>query len=137
MIPFGPQLIGQAEKALNAILAHVLAEVALSEPQWVALRLTAQMGEEGDLATFIRDAAHFHDARGLISALEARGFVADDRLTDDGRAFLSETQGRIRALTASIWEGLPAEDVAVAERVLNAVRERASAIAASLADGTR
>jgi hypothetical protein len=39
-IPFGPQLIGRTEKALNALLDRELSGTGLTEPQWVALTLT-------------------------------------------------------------------------------------------------
>ena len=39
-----PQVIGQTEKALNAILERLLAGTGLTEPQWVALTLTVMSG---------------------------------------------------------------------------------------------
>ncbi|WP_164842402.1 hypothetical protein [Actinoplanes solisilvae] len=39
-IPFGAQLIGRTEKALNALLERELSGTGLTEPQWVALTLT-------------------------------------------------------------------------------------------------
>jgi hypothetical protein len=42
--PFGPQLIGETEKTLNAILRRLLQGTGLSEPQWVTLRLAGQLG---------------------------------------------------------------------------------------------
>lgn len=132
MISFGPQLIGQTEKTLNAILAAVLAESGLSEPQWVTLRLTAQFKGTGSLPAFIRGRAHFADPESLVSSLAERGFVSGDRLTDAGKAFLHAAQGRIEELTAPIWEGLPADDVAATEQVLNTVLERGHAVVALL-----
>ncbi|HEX3831588.1 MAG TPA: hypothetical protein VHW04_06425 [Solirubrobacteraceae bacterium] len=41
---FSPQVIGQTEKALNAILKKLLAGTGLSEPQWVTLTLTVMSG---------------------------------------------------------------------------------------------
>lgn len=38
---FSAQIIGQAEKTLNVILGQLLAGTGLTEPQWVALTLTA------------------------------------------------------------------------------------------------
>ena len=37
--PFGPRLIGETEKTLNALLCRLLAGTGLTEPQWVTLRL--------------------------------------------------------------------------------------------------
>ena len=39
--PFSTQVIGQAEKTLNAILQRQLAGTGLTEPQWITLTLTA------------------------------------------------------------------------------------------------
>jgi hypothetical protein len=41
---FGTPVIGQTEKALNAILARQLAGTGLTEPQWVTLTLTVVSG---------------------------------------------------------------------------------------------
>jgi hypothetical protein len=41
---FGAQVLGQTEKALNAILARQLAGTGLTEPQWVTLTLTVVSG---------------------------------------------------------------------------------------------
>src|SRR5258707_10439578 len=41
---FGAPIIGQTEKALNAILARQLAGTGLTEPQWVTLTLTVMSG---------------------------------------------------------------------------------------------
>ena len=38
-IPFGPQLVGQTEKTLNALLRGFLDGTGLTEPQWVTLRV--------------------------------------------------------------------------------------------------
>jgi hypothetical protein len=41
---FGAQLIGQTEKALNAILDQQLAGTGLTEPQWVTLTIAVMGG---------------------------------------------------------------------------------------------
>ena len=41
---FNAQLLGQTEKAANAILDRLLAEPRLSEPQWVTLSIAAASG---------------------------------------------------------------------------------------------
>jgi len=132
MTTFGPQLIGETEKTLNALLRRVLAGENLTEPHWVCLRLTAQLDGAADLATAIRERAHFANAAELVGDLTARGLVVDGRLTDAGRKFVDVTRGRIEQLTSPIWEGLAAEDVETAERVLNSVVERARAVLATV-----
>jgi hypothetical protein len=44
---FGTPVIGQTEKALNAILHRQLAGTSLTEPQWVTLTLTVVSGGPG------------------------------------------------------------------------------------------
>lgn len=134
MTTFGPQLIGETEKTLNALLHRFLAGANLTEPHWVSLRLAAQLDGQvstaGDLATAVRERAHFEHAADLVADLSALGYLADDRLTGAGREFLDGTRARIEQLTAPIWAGLAEEDVAATERVLNAVAERARAVLA-------
>ena len=128
--PFGPRLIGQTEKTLTALLMRIL-DGRLTEPEWVSLRLADQLGEgvDGDdaLATEVARRAHFAEAPALVAGLAAAGFVRDGRLTDAGRALLTELQGRVDRATESIWRDLPEADVAATERVLNEVGSRARA----------
>lgn len=132
MIPFGTRLIGQTEKSLNALLTAVLAGSGLSEPHWVALRLTDAFDGEGDLAAHIRDRAHYTDPEALLADLADRGLVGDGRITGPGRDFLDLTGRRIEELTAPIWQGVSPDDAAAAERALNAVLDRTRAVIASL-----
>ena len=73
--PFGPQLIGETEKTLNAILRRVLQGTGLSEPQWVTLRLAGQL-DEFDRQAFVitlTDRAHFTDSAQLVDQLTDAG----------------------------------------------------------------
>ncbi|QNA93890.1 hypothetical protein [Microbacterium sp. Se63.02b] len=81
MIPFGPQLIGQTEKALNALLQTVLAGRDLTEREWVALRLASQFDGTPDLDGFVAERLHAPDAGRLTAALRDRGFLTDAALT--------------------------------------------------------
>jgi len=133
--PFGPRLIGETEKTLNAVLRAHLDGIDLTEPEWVSLRITGLLaGEASDvtaLADVISQRAHFADAADLVQRLEQRGLVASGELTDEGRTLLASMQERISSVTTPVWEDLPAEDVAAAERVLNLVRDRAQALLSS------
>jgi hypothetical protein len=125
---FGPQLIGETEKTLNALLDRRLADTGLSEPQWVTLRLADQLGGTVDadgLAHAVRDRAHFADADDLVGALSARGLLQQGDLTPAGRELLTEVQTALSVETAPIFNDLPADDVAAATRVLNEVVSRA------------
>src|SRR6202022_3264987 len=54
---FGAQLLGQTEKALNAILAQLLAGTGVTEPQWVTLTLAVMNGGEIDRDQFVNRVA--------------------------------------------------------------------------------
>jgi len=126
--PFGPQLIGEAEKTLNALLRRFLSGTGLSEPEWVTLRF-ADLHDgsvDGDgLAAAVADRAHFPDAARLVAGLTGRGLLGDGRLTSAGRELIATVQATIATETAPIWDGLPSDDVAAASRVLNEVVARA------------
>ena len=71
---FTPQLIGQTEKTLNAILARRLAGAGLTEPQWVTLTLAARNDGPVDRDRFaaqVADVARFGltDVQSRISEL--------------------------------------------------------------------
>jgi hypothetical protein len=130
--PFGPQLIGETEKTLNAVLHHCLRDTGLTEPEWVTLRLAGQHGDLVDghdgLTAVVADRAHFPDAAALVDALHRRGLLDEGRLSPAGRALVTEVQRRIAATTAPVWQDLPAADVAAATRLLNEVVGRARAL---------
>ncbi|MFT4082705.1 MAG: MarR family transcriptional regulator [Nocardioides sp.] len=133
MPAFGPQMIGATEKTLNALLRHVLAETALTEPQWVTLRLAAQNQSGAPLAALVRSRAHFADADEIIAALTRRALIADDALSPAGHTLVAELQARIAALTGPVWAELAADDVVATERVLTTVTRRVNEILDSLA----
>lgn len=126
--PFGPRLIGETEKTLNALLLRFLEGTGLTEPQWVTLRLADLLdgSVDGDgLATAVADRAQFADASELVNQLANRGLLDDGRLTPAGRELTAAIQATITTETAPIWDDLPANDVAAATRVLNEVVTRA------------
>jgi len=126
--PFGPQLIGETEKTLHALLDRFLQGTELTESQWVTLRLAGMLDGSVDadgLATAVADRAHLSDAVDLVGELTDRGLLADGRLTSTGRELTSAIQTTITTDTAAIWDKLPSDDVAAATRVLNEVITRA------------
>lgn len=134
---FGPALIGQTEKALNAILDRQLAGTGITEPQWVTLTLTVVSGGDIDRAELIRrvgDATQFSPASVAerITELTAAGFLRDGgdgrlRVTDEGQTRWTQVRTAIGPITQRLWGDLPAEDLAVAGRVLGIVLDRAKA----------
>jgi DNA-binding MarR family transcriptional regulator len=136
---FGTQLIGQTEKALNAILDRQLAGTGVTEPQWVTLTIAVMTGGTIDrawLASRVADALKVSpaDAQARIDELAVAQLV--DRVAGAGSyvsvtATGSELHGRIRAavieITHRLWSDLPAGDLAAAGRVLATVLDRANA----------
>lgn len=133
LTPFGPRLIGETEKTLNALLGRALAG-RLTERQWVTLRLAQllQAEVEGgeDLAARLADRAHFEDASVLVGEVTAAGLIVEGRPTATGHRLVAELQARIAAETAPIWQDLDEDDVAASTRVLNEVVARARALLA-------
>jgi DNA-binding MarR family transcriptional regulator len=135
--PFGTQLIGQTEKALNAILDRELTGTGLTEPQWVTLTIAVMSGGSVDSAVFvsrIAGALKLRDAQAQsrIDELAAAGLLdANPRRPVSVTEAGSELHGRIRATVAEItqrlWGDLPADDLLAAGRVLATVLERANA----------
>jgi DNA-binding MarR family transcriptional regulator len=136
-VPFGPQLIGRTEKALNAILDRQLAGTGITEPQWVALTLTATAGgalTADDVAGRVAHALKVDRAaaRERIAELEAAGLVRITaagtlEATEAGTARWTEVRAATGRIARELWGDLPEADLAVAGRVLNTVLIRADA----------
>ena len=131
MTTFGPQLLGQTEKALSAVLARVLETTGLTEQQWVTLRLAGQNDEQTELAELVADRAHFADAERIVVSLTDRGLLSDNSLSPAGQTLLQDLRARVDSVAAPIWRDLPADDVAAAERLLNTVAGRARSVLAA------
>lgn len=130
---FGTQLIGQTEKALNAILARLLAGTGVDEPEWVVLNVTG--GSEPvpyvDLATRATAVLKVPNdvAAQTIDQLVSRGLLALHRgrvgLTAQGEALLADVRAEVAAVTRRLWGDLRPHDLDTAGRVLATVLSRA------------
>jgi hypothetical protein len=136
--PLNPQVIGQTESALGALLGPVLAETRTSFEQWVVLALTA----DGTPVNHAQLVARIVDARKLpagdvaaaIAELAAAGALTAEAGTVALTAAGQDRHRRIRARIQEVTSGLfdfPAEDLATAGRVLVTVTARANAFLAS------
>ena len=138
---FSAQLLGQTEKACNAILDRLLAGSGLTEPQWVTLTLTVSGGrtlDRGQLAGRVADALKVSDAEAhariadlaalhLLKSVEGGGF----EVTDSGQALWTEVRTATTRVTEELWGDLPAGDLATAGRVLSTVLARANTVLAA------
>lgn len=137
-IAFGTQLIGQTEKALNAILDRHLTGTGITEPQWVTLTLTV-LGQ----APLTRDALTERAAHALkttpatvherLAELTAAGLLHTTpggavEVTEHGKAQWNRVRAAITQTTQTLWGDLPPDDLAIAGRVLNTVLSRANAL---------
>ncbi|WP_219508613.1 MarR family winged helix-turn-helix transcriptional regulator [Nonomuraea ceibae] len=135
---FGPQVIGQTEKALNTLLERQLAGTSITEPQWVTLTLTVVSNGtlSGDaLAERISHSLKVDQATAhqRIVELTAANLVRTSQdgiveATEDGRAQWNQVRAAIARITEKLWGDLPEEDLATAGRVLNTVLSRANTL---------
>jgi DNA-binding MarR family transcriptional regulator len=140
---FNGRDINVAAAATRAILTGLLDEAGLTFDQHVALRLlvTGGPGERDEVVD--RDGGPGFDraaVRAALTELESAGLASgDERVepTERGR----ELYERITAATVRagdrLFEGIPADDQAVAKRVLDLVTERAVAVRAELRERER
>lgn len=135
---FSAQLLGQTEKAANAILTRLLTGTGITEPQWVTLSVTVM-----SRGTVDRDELVGRVAGALkVSEAEARARIAElaaaqllhapegerspVKLTDAGQRRYSRIRGEVNEITERLWGDLPAEDLEAAGRVLSTVLARAN-----------
>ncbi|CAL9371764.1 hypothetical protein SUDANB1_00878 [Streptomyces sp. enrichment culture] len=138
-----PRVIALAHYAGRALLQHVLDRHGMTFEQSVTLRLAAiadgPVGREqlvdGVTEALKTDAGQVHGALDeLIAArLLAPAAEAEVRITDAGRELYATTSGETAPVTARIYDGIPAEDLAVTGRVLTLITERAGTELAALA----
>jgi hypothetical protein len=133
-----PQVIGQAEKTLNAILDRLLAGPGLTEAQWITLTLTAGGAGSGGYDQLVTQVAHglkvdAAQARAHIAELAAAQLVRDDgdgspvRLTAAGERVHGQIRAGVAQVTERLWGDLPAADLATAGRILSIITDRANA----------
>ncbi|MFB7496151.1 MarR family winged helix-turn-helix transcriptional regulator [Streptomyces sp. NPDC056161] len=133
----GGRAIGLAHYASRAVLEQVLDPHGLTFLRFVTLRLTALadgpveadrlVGEvvdavKIDAADAHRTVAELIDA-GLVTPREPSGVL----VTDAGRELHARASAETAVVSARIYDGIPAQDRAVAGRVLALVTERANA----------
>ena len=131
------RVIGLAHYAARAVLERVLARHGVTFQQSVTLRLASVADRplererlaDDVVASLKVTAAEAHDT---IEELIAARLLAPEpssrvRITDTGRELYDTSSAETGAIAARIYAGIPAEDRAVAGRVLTLVAERANA----------
>jgi len=134
-----PQIIGQAEKTLNAILYRLLAGPGLTEAQWITLTLIVAGGESTSRDQLAAQVAHAlkvsaAQAQEDLASLTAAQLVQDSgddagpvRLTAAGTQVFGQVRSAVTDVIQRLWGDLPASDLATAGRVLSIITERANA----------
>jgi hypothetical protein len=134
---FTPQVLGETEKALNAILYRELTAVSLTEHQWITLRLTVAAGGEisraqlvgrlgGALKVGVTDAEACVQELGAAGLLEssAEGGVA---VTEAGAQLHARVRSAVNEITQRLWGDLPETDLETTGRTLTTILARANA----------
>ncbi|MFF1303706.1 MarR family transcriptional regulator [Streptomyces sp. NPDC058307] len=146
-----PRVIALAHYAARALLERVLARHGVTFQQSVTLRLAAVAEgpvERERIAADVVGALKIDaaDAHSVIDELVSAGLLAPHesthgsshessqvRITDAGRELFATTSAETAPLSARVYAGIPAEDLAAAGRVLSLITERADAELAALA----
>jgi hypothetical protein len=136
---FGTEVLGQTEKALNAILDRQLAGTGLDECRWITLTLAVTSGgtiDRDELAGRVAGAVKITgaEALALVGELSDRDLVTARgsgaravTVTDAGNRLHAGIRTAVTEITERMWGDLPPEDLATAGRVLTTVLRRANA----------
>ncbi|ALV31798.1 winged helix DNA-binding protein [Streptomyces sp. CdTB01] len=128
--------LGLAHYAARAALESVLSRHGLTFQQHITLRSVVVAGapvERDALVAQVTGSLKVEtaEARDVVGELLGKGLLTAEathvRVADAGRALYAEVAGEAGELSARIWSGIPAEDLAATGRVLALVTERADA----------
>ncbi|MFD8073346.1 MarR family transcriptional regulator [Streptomyces sp. NPDC059718] len=133
------RVIALAHHAARALLEGVLARHGATFHQSVTLRAVVAAGGAigrddlvGDVIGSLKTDVSV--VRGVIEELATAMLLEEDpaeasriRLTDAGRELYESTTTETAEISARLYAGIPAEDLAVAGRVLTLITERANA----------
>jgi hypothetical protein len=136
---FSAQILGQTEKALNAILDRELVGTGLTERLWVPLTVTAASGgtlDRDQLVQRLTDGVKVSEAEAqariaelaaaeLLEAPDGEGKPVT--LTEAGRQLHGQIRAFVTEVTERMWGDLPPEELTTAARVLSIILERADA----------
>ncbi|MDX3584651.1 MarR family winged helix-turn-helix transcriptional regulator [Streptomyces europaeiscabiei] len=142
--PVNGRVVALAHYASRAVLESVLTGYGLTFQQSVTLRVVAVADEPVDRDGLVDQVVGFlkvekADIRAVVEELASAKLVETDparpsriRITDAGQEAFTRSTAETAPISARIYAGLPAEDLAATGRVLTLVTERANAELASL-----
>ncbi|MEH0416663.1 MarR family winged helix-turn-helix transcriptional regulator [Streptomyces sp. B21-083] len=138
-----PRVIALAHYAGRAVLENVLARHGATFQQSVTLRLVAVADGPVDREWLVGEVvdALKTDAgavRAVVGELVESGLLSAESpasvaLTEAGRDLYGSTSAETAPISARIYAGIPADDLATAGRVLTLINERANGELADLA----
>ncbi|MDW4908933.1 MarR family winged helix-turn-helix transcriptional regulator [Streptomyces sp. ADMS] len=137
-----PRVIALAHYAGRALLENVLARHGATFQQSVTLRLVAVAEGPVDreqLVGQVVDALKIDEAdvHAVVEELVEGGMLTTEStllsITDTGRELYRTTSAETAPISARIYAGIPAGDLAVAGRVLSLINERANTELAAMA----
>ncbi|WP_369142267.1 MarR family transcriptional regulator [Streptomyces sp. R44] len=133
------RVIALAHYSARALLEGVLTRHGATFEQSVTLRAVAVAGDSigrDELVTDVIGSLKAEESvvRGVIDDMTATKLLEQDpaadsrlRLTDAGRELYQSTTAETAEISARLYAGIPAEDLAVAGRVLTLLTQRANA----------
>jgi DNA-binding MarR family transcriptional regulator len=134
---FNTAVLGQTEKALNAILDRQLTGTGLTESTWITLAVaSAGTLDSGQLVGRVAGALKVGEAEAqahlakLVASQLVEGPEGDGspvKLTDAGQQLYGQIRTAVTQITQRMWGDLPAEDLETAGRVLSIILGRANA----------
>ncbi|MFI5792978.1 MarR family winged helix-turn-helix transcriptional regulator [Streptomyces sp. NPDC051677] len=139
--PANGRTIGLAHYAGRAVLEHVLTRHDATFQQQITLRRAVVADGPLDLGTLVERVtadlkADPAGVRASVDSLLAKGLLSADgpliSPTDAGRDLFAAIGAETGEISARIYAGIPAEDLATAGRVLARITERADAELAAL-----
>ncbi|QBJ89040.1 MarR family transcriptional regulator [Streptomyces seoulensis] len=132
----GARDLALAHYAARGVLERVLARHGMTFQQQVALRaaITAETPQTPDALAAQVEHSLKADPAGIHATLDellTRRLLAEEgahlRPTDAGRELMATVAEETAPITARVWGGIPAADLAATGRVLALVTERANA----------
>ena len=126
-----PSIVGQAEKAHNAVLDRVLAGTTLDERQWITLQLAFSLdggSSAAGLVARITSKARYAPAavETAIDALAQGGLLERSpdewvSVTSDGAVLIGELRAKVAQYIGRAYGQISRDDLATAARVLTTI----------------